>query len=82
MANIVTRSDERLAGDVDEIVRVGVARNRSELARVGLEQLVDRQRRHLVGLALAEAYRRQPQSSTEVTGVSHATRALVEEESW
>jgi Arc/MetJ-type ribon-helix-helix transcriptional regulator len=82
MTQLVTRIDDQLLDDIDELVRDGVAANRSEVVRLGLEQLVDRYRRHRVGLAIVAAYERQPQTVVELAGLDQATRRLVEEEPW
>jgi Arc/MetJ-type ribon-helix-helix transcriptional regulator len=82
MAQLVTRIDEQLASDVDDLVRDGVAASRSDAVRMGLEQLIDRHRRQRVGEQIADAYRRIPQTIAELTGLDEATRALVEEEPW
>lgn len=82
MAQLVTRIDEQLASDVDELVKEGVVTSRSEAVRMGLEQLIDRHRRQRVGAQIIEAYRRLPQTVEETTGLDESTRALVEEEPW
>jgi Arc/MetJ-type ribon-helix-helix transcriptional regulator len=82
MAQLVTRIDDRLADEVDDLVRQGVAASRSEAVRMGLEQLIERHRRQQIGIAIAEGYRRQPQTVGETVGLTSATRALIEEEPW
>lgn len=82
MAQLVTRIDDQLASDIDDLVRDGVVASRSEAVRMGLEQLIDRYRRQRVGKQITEAYRRSPQTVEETTGLDEATRALVEEEPW
>jgi len=82
MAQLVTRIDEALALKVDEMILSGVAENRSELVRLGLEQMIDRFERERTGAAIAGAYERLPQSKNESEGLDSATRALVNEEPW
>lgn len=82
MAQMVTRLDDDLLAEVDELVAEGVAASRSEAVRLGLERLVDQERRHRIGTRIAESYRRQPQSDDELAGLDEATRTLVEEEPW
>ncbi|MDH2902342.1 MAG: ribbon-helix-helix domain-containing protein [Actinomycetota bacterium] len=82
MAQLVTRIDEKLASDVDDLVRDGVVTSRSEAVRMGLEQLIDRHRRQRVGKEIVDAYRRSPQTVEETTGLDETTRALVAEEPW
>lgn len=82
MAQLVTRIDEQLANDVDDLVRDGVVTSRSDAVRLGLEQLIDHHRRQRVGRHITDAYRRSPQTVEETAGLEGATRALVEEEPW
>lgn len=82
MAQLVTRVDDRLLSEVDELVRQGVAATRSDAVRLGLEALVERHRRQQTGRAIVDAYRRHPQDEDELAGLDEATRALVGEEPW
>ena len=82
MAQLVTRVDDRLLAEVDELVSEGVAATRSDAVRLGLEALVNRHRRQQTGQAIIDAYRRQPQDDEELGGLDQATRALIEEEPW
>jgi len=82
MAQLVTRLHDDLLEKVDGLVADGVVSNRSEAVRLGLGRLVDEHRRRLVGAQIADAYRRRPQTETELAGLDEAGRALVEEEPW
>jgi Arc/MetJ-type ribon-helix-helix transcriptional regulator len=82
MTQLVTRLDDRLVAAIDALIADGVVANRSEAVRLALEQLIDRHRREQVGAAIAEAYRRRPQTEAELSGLDDSTRALVEEEPW
>jgi Arc/MetJ-type ribon-helix-helix transcriptional regulator len=82
MAQLVTRVNDRLLADVDQLVTEGVASTRSDAVRLGLEALVERHRRERAGRAIVDGYRRQPQSDEELTGLDEATRSLIEEEPW
>jgi Arc/MetJ-type ribon-helix-helix transcriptional regulator len=82
MAQLVTRLDKRLLAEVDRLVADGVVASRSEAVRLGLQRLIDQQRRQRVGAAIVDAYRRQPQTDDELAGLEEATRALVDEEPW
>jgi Arc/MetJ-type ribon-helix-helix transcriptional regulator len=82
MTQVVTRLDDKLAGDLDALVADGVVANRSEAVRLGLTRLVEEHRRRQIGDRIVEAYRRQPQTEEELTGLDEATRSLVEEEPW
>jgi Arc/MetJ-type ribon-helix-helix transcriptional regulator len=82
MAQFVTRVDERLAAEVDRLVNDGVVESRSAAVRLGLERLVDQQRRRQVGRSIAEGYRRRPQADSEVGWADDATRRMIAEEPW
>ena len=82
MTQIVTRVDQALATQVDELVADGVIQSRSEAVRVGLQWLVDKHLRERTGYQIAESYRQLPQSEEEIAGIEEATRALIEEEPW
>jgi Arc/MetJ-type ribon-helix-helix transcriptional regulator len=82
MAQVVTRLDDQLIAEVDELVAGGIVANRSEAVRLGLERLVDEHRRRRVGMAIVDAYRRLPQTEDELAGLEEATRALINEEPW
>ena len=82
MAQLVTRVDDRLLSEVDELVSEGVAATRSDAVRLGLEALVERHRRQRTAHAIVDAYRRHPQDDDELAGLDEATRALVREEPW
>lgn len=82
MAQLVTRLDERLLGEVDALVARGIAASRSEAVRLGLEQLVDSHRRQRIGAEIVDGYRRQPQTDEELAGLDAATRSLIADEPW
>jgi Arc/MetJ-type ribon-helix-helix transcriptional regulator len=82
MTQLVTRLDDRLVAEVDELIADGLVATRSEAVRLALERLVDEHRRRRIGEQIADAYRRQPQTDEELGGLDAATRALVEEEPW
>ena len=82
MAQLVTRVDNQLLAAVDALVDDGVAATRSDAVRLGLEALVERHRRHQIGQAIVDGYRRHPQTEDELAGLDEATLALVAEEPW
>lgn len=82
MAQVVTRLDDKLVADLDELVASGFVASRSEGVRIGLEKLVDEQRRRRIGEEIVEGYRRQPQTEEELAGADEATRAMIEAEPW
>jgi len=82
MAQLVTRVEEALLLEVDQLVTQGVAASRSDLVRMGLERIINEHRRKLIGRQIAEAYQRIPESNSELNELDAATRALIDEEPW
>jgi Arc/MetJ-type ribon-helix-helix transcriptional regulator len=82
MAQLVARLDDKLLAAVDELVDIGVAGNRSEAMRMGLERLVEEHRRRRIGAEIVEGYTRHPETDEELAQAETATRALIEEEPW
>ncbi len=82
MAQLVTRVDEALILEVDELVARGAASSRSDLVRMGLERIIDEYRRQKAGEQIVEAYRQIPETGTDLNGLDAATRTLIEEEPW
>ncbi len=82
MAQVVTRLDDKLVADLDDLVAEGFVASRSEGVRVALEKLLDEQRRARIGAEIVAGYERQPQTDEELAGLDAATRALIEEEPW
>lgn len=82
MTQVVARLDDKLTAELDGLVADGVVSNRSEGVRLGLEKLVEAHRRMRMGAEIADAYRREPQTSEELAGLDQATRALIAEEPW
>jgi metal-responsive CopG/Arc/MetJ family transcriptional regulator len=82
MAQFVTRVDDRLAREVDELVAEGTVASRSAAVRLALEALVENHRRRRVGRAIADGYARLPQTEAEVGWADEATRRMIADESW
>lgn len=82
MAQLVTRIPDALAQEVDRLVEEGVVTSRSEAVRLGLERLVDRERRRRIGEAIVDGYRRIPQTEDELLWSDEDTRRMIEEEPW
>jgi metal-responsive CopG/Arc/MetJ family transcriptional regulator len=82
MTQFVTRIEAELAAAVDRMVEEGVVASRSAAVRLGLENLVDRHHRGLVGQAIVAGYVRQPQTESEVGWADEATRRMIAEEAW
>ena len=82
MMQIAVRLEDELVAQVDQLVRSGVATSRSHAVRDALRALVDQQRRRSVGEAIAEGYRRLPQTDSELAWSDEATVAMIAEEPW
>lgn len=82
MAQLVTRIPDALAEELDRLVEQGVVSSRSEAVRLGLERLVDRERRRRIGQAIVDGYRRIPVTEEELDWADAATRDMMAEESW
>ena len=67
---------------LDAIVANGEAESRSDAVRRALEAMIDERRRRLVGEAIAEGYRRVPETDEELRRADENARALVAEEPW
>jgi len=79
---LVTRVPEAVAEAIDELVETGVFSSRSEAVRAGLEVVIDRRRRLAVGQAIADGYRRVPQSADDLAWPDSASVAMIGEEPW
>ena len=70
MAQLITRVDDQLMAQLDAIVASGEAESRSDAVRRALEE------------AIAEGYRRVPETDEELRRADENARALVAEEPW
>ena len=82
MRQLVTRVDDELVEQIDELVSEGVVDSRSDAVRQALRALVDRHRRRRIAEADIAAYSAQPQTEEELSGVDEAARRMIEEETW
>ena len=82
MAQLVTRVDDELVVQLDEMVESGEVKSRSDAVRCALEVMIDQRARRLVAEATVEAYRRIPQSEEELRWADAATKAMIAEEPW
>lgn len=82
MAQLVTRVSEELACQLDELVARHVVASRSDAVRVGLERLIEQDRRRQIGAAIVEGYRREPQAADDIGWPDAATAEMIAEESW
>lgn len=80
VAQLVTRIPDTLAEEIDRLIEEGVVASRSEAVRLGLERLVDRERRAAIGRAIVAGYRRVPQTDEELEWADAATRDMLAEE--
>jgi Arc/MetJ-type ribon-helix-helix transcriptional regulator len=82
MTQVVTRLDDKLVADLDDLVAEGFVASRSEGVRVALEKLLDEQRRRRIGAEIVAGYERYPETDEELAQAEQATRTLIEEEPW
>jgi Arc/MetJ-type ribon-helix-helix transcriptional regulator len=82
MAQFVTRLDDDLAREVDQLVSDGFVASRSAAVRLGLEGLIERYRRRRIGQSIVDGYLRRPQTEAEVGWADEATRRMIADEPW
>jgi Arc/MetJ-type ribon-helix-helix transcriptional regulator len=82
MTQLVTRVEDRLVREIDQLVAEGVVASRSEAVRLGLQVLLDRHRRSGIGARIVEGYRRRPQTEPELGWADETTRRMIAEEPW
>jgi Arc/MetJ-type ribon-helix-helix transcriptional regulator len=66
MTQLVIRVGDDLAAEVDRLVEEGIVASRSQAVRLGLEILVDRERRRRIAAAIVRGYEAVPQWDEEV----------------
>jgi len=82
MPQLVTRIDDDLASQIDQLVTDGVVESRSDAVRRGLTVLLDRHRRSQLARAIIEGYAAKPQTDDDVGWADAATVAMIAEEPW
>jgi len=82
MAQFVTRLEDELARQVDDLILEGVVASRSAAVRLGLEDLIERHRRRRIGRSIVDGYLRQPQTEAEIGWYDEATRRMIADEPW
>ena len=82
MAQLITRVDDEMVAQLDAIVASGEAESRSHAVRRALEAMIDQRRRRLIGEAIAEGYRRVPETDEELRWAEENGRSMVAEEPW
>lgn len=82
MAQLVTRVDDKLIAEVDQLIAAGVVASRSEAVRLGLVRLIDRHRRETVGAQIVASYVARPQDEHEVGWTDESSARMIAEEPW
>jgi Arc/MetJ-type ribon-helix-helix transcriptional regulator len=82
MAQFVTRIEDSLAREIDRLVQEGVVPSRSAAVRLGLESLIEHNRRRRIGQSIVDGYQRLPQTEAELGWADEATHLMIAEESW
>ncbi len=82
MMQLVTRVDDELVVQLDEMVEGGEVESRSDAVRRALEAMIAERDRRRVAEATVEAYRRVPQTEEELRGADAAAKAMIAEEPW
>jgi metal-responsive CopG/Arc/MetJ family transcriptional regulator len=82
MTQLVTRVDDELVAQLDELVADKVIASRSEAVRLALARLVDAARRKRIEEAIIEGYRRIPQTDEETEMADVAARQMIVDEPW
>ena len=82
MAQLVTRIDDDLAREIDDLVSDGIVASRSAAVRLALVDLIDRHRRRRIGSSIVAGYTRLPQTDAEVGFADETTRRMIADETW
>jgi Arc/MetJ-type ribon-helix-helix transcriptional regulator len=82
MAQMVARLDDDLAAAVDTMVANGSVASRSEAIRIGLERLVDDDRRRRIGEVIVAGYAAIPQTELDAGWADESTIRMIADEPW
>ena len=82
VTQLVTRVDDELIAEVDQLVAAGVVASRSEAVRLGLLRLLDRHRRDQVGARIVASYVERPQDEHDVGWADESSARMIAEEPW
>jgi Arc/MetJ-type ribon-helix-helix transcriptional regulator len=82
MTQVVARLDDDLVTAIDDMVKEGLFESRSDAIRIALRRIVDERRRHKIGQAIIEGYRRIPVTAEETAWAEAATIRMIEDEPW
>lgn len=79
---LAARFEPELVAEVDALVEAGQFESRAEALRHALIAYLDARRRQQIGEAIADGYRRVPQTAEEIAGAEASARAMILEEPW
>lgn len=79
---LAVRIPDELAHELDQLIESGRIANRAEGVRLGLQALVERERRARIDTAIIEGYRRVPPTEIEERWADAAGRDALQEETW
>ena len=82
MTQLVTRVDDDLIAEVDQLVAAGVVASRSEAVRLGLVRLIDRHRRDHVGARIVASYLERPQDEHDIGWADESSARMIAAEPW
>lgn len=81
-AQITVRLPDELATQLDVLMEQGGYATRADVVRRAITTLAEAEGRGRVGAAIADGYRRRPQTDAEVSYATRAAIASIEEEPW
>lgn len=79
---LAVRLPEQLARSIDELVERGQFATRADLVREAIMALIEREQRLATGEAIANGYRRIPQTDEELDRATAAAVRSIHEEPW
>jgi Arc/MetJ-type ribon-helix-helix transcriptional regulator len=79
---IAVRLPEGLLERLDELIEQGVYESRAAAVRAGIEVITEQEHRRRVDEAIAEGYRRIPETEWEIESAIISLRDSIREEPW
>ena len=79
---LAIRIAEELAAGLDDLVERGRFATRTEAVRAAIGELIDRERREVIGAAIVLGYERHPETAEELQIADGNLRRLIAEEPW
>ena len=79
---LAARFDPEVVAEVDRLIDEGRFGSRAEALRQAMLAYLDQDGRRRIGEAIADGYRRVPQTAEELAGAEASARAMVLEEPW